>query len=165
MILNTERLVLRVWRPSEDAAAAFAFWGDPEVMRHAGGHHATVDRSRQSLERALEAQLAHGVCLWAVTVRGGDDVAIGCCGFHVHDSGAPGELELAYHFARAHWGRGYATEAARGCIAHAFDTRSTPRVVAWTTPENIASQRVLDKVGFRFTGMDQGERAYELLRR
>ena len=57
-------------------------------------------------------------------------------------------------FAKA-WGRGFATEAAGALIAHGLHTLGLPRLVAVTYPENHASQRVLDKLGFERRGLTE----------
>jgi RimJ/RimL family protein N-acetyltransferase len=63
------------------------------------------------------------------------------------------DVEVAYRLARSAWGRGFATEAAGALVAHALRTVGLPRVVAVTYPENQASQRVLDKLGFERRGV------------
>ena len=54
---------------------------------------------------------------------------------------------------RAHWGRGYATEAARAAIAFAFEELGLDRIVAVTEPQNVASRRVMEKCGLSFVGV------------
>jgi RimJ/RimL family protein N-acetyltransferase len=58
------------------------------------------------------------------------------------------DVELAYRLARSSWGQGLATEAARALVEYAFTVVELPRVVAVTYPDNRASQRVLEKLGF-----------------
>jgi [ribosomal protein S5]-alanine N-acetyltransferase len=58
------------------------------------------------------------------------------------------EWELAYGIRRDRWGRGYATEAAHACVCHGFERLGLDRIVADVDPENQASIRVLEKVGF-----------------
>ena len=60
---------------------------------------------------------------------------------------------VAYRLARSAWGQGIATEAAAALVAHALGPLGLPRVVAVTYPENRASQRVLDKLGFERRGI------------
>jgi ribosomal-protein-alanine N-acetyltransferase len=66
---------------------------------------------------------------------------------------AVADVEVAYRLARSAWGRGIATEAAEALVAHALGALGLPRVVAVTYPENRASQRVLDKLGFERRGL------------
>ncbi|MGH7421190.1 MAG: GNAT family N-acetyltransferase, partial [Candidatus Rokuibacteriota bacterium] len=69
--------------------------------------------------------------------------------------GEPSDVEVAYRLARSAWGRGVATEAARALVAYALGPLALPRVVAVTYPENHASQRVLDKLGFERRGLTE----------
>ena len=64
-------------------------------------------------------------------------------------------FEVAYRLARTAWGRGIATEAAGALVAHGLHTLGLPRLVAVTYPENQASQRVLDKLGFERRGLTE----------
>jgi RimJ/RimL family protein N-acetyltransferase len=64
-----------------------------------------------------------------------------------------GDVEVAYRLARSAWGLGIATEAAGALVAHALGPLALARVVAVTYPENLASQRVLDKLGFERRGI------------
>ena len=161
--LESARLLLTSWTLA-DAAEAFALWGDASVMRFVGTPHRDVSRSEDALTEAIASEERHGVCLWRV--RAAMQEPLGCCGFHVYDG--PGSrrpatrwLELAYHLRRSAWGRGYATEAARRCIEHAR-TQGWSHVVALCHPHNLASARVLDKLGFVHDG-DEGEQTRRLL--
>jgi [ribosomal protein S5]-alanine N-acetyltransferase len=62
------------------------------------------------------------------------------------------DVEVAYHFAKAAWGKGYATEITRALVAYAFANSELPRIVGVTYPQNAPSQRVLLKAGFRSVG-------------
>ena len=61
-----------------------------------------------------------------------------------------GDLELGYRLHKQYWGKGYATELAKGVCSWAFDTLPIDRIVAFTTCDNFASQRVLEKIGFEY---------------
>ena len=151
VIIESERLILRTWE-SNDASAAFAIWGDPEVMRYVGDPFADLKTARRALEGAADAQQRHGVCLWAVIEKATDEV-VGACGFHFVAEGP--ELELAFHFRRAHWGRNLATEAVRSCLHYATETLGAKRIIAGVEIGNAASRRVLEKTGFRFERLDR----------
>jgi [ribosomal protein S5]-alanine N-acetyltransferase len=60
--------------------------------------------------------------------------------------------EIGYVIARAHWGRGYATEAMRPLIGYAFDALGVHRLEAKLDPRNLASANVLVKLGFEHEG-------------
>ena len=61
-----------------------------------------------------------------------------------------GEIEIKYLLGRSYWGRGIATEAAGVCIEYAFLDAQLDTIIGLTHPENIASQRVLEKIGLNF---------------
>ena len=76
---------------------------------------------------------------------------IGVCGV-VHVDGTGPDVELVYEFQRSAWGQGYATEAARACLAAAFGPLGLERVVALAYPENAQSIRIMQKFGMRDAG-------------
>ena len=57
------------------------------------------------------------------------------------------EFEVGYHFQRKHWGRGYATEAARGCMKMTFERYGAGKVISLIRPENTPSRRVAERNG------------------
>ena len=146
IILETERLILRTWLLN-DLKDFFEIYGDKEVWRYVdpGGEFKNENVARRALQRGTAYQQEHGFCHWAV-VEKSRGRAIGACGFNLFGYGP--QLELVYHFARAYWGRGFATEAAGACLRYAFEHLHAPSVIASTDPRNIASQRVLEKIGF-----------------
>ena len=150
IILETERLILRTWLLN-DLKDFFEIYGDAEVWRNINpqGVFKSEDVARRSLRNGIAYQQEHGICHWA-TVEKTKGKVIGACGFNLSEGGP--ELELVYHFAPAYWGRGYATEAARACLRYAFEELNAPQVVASTYSQNLASQRVLEKLGFVYQG-------------
>lgn len=149
-IARAERLHLRV--PSmADLDALAAMWADPETMRYIGqGVPWTRDEVAARIERGAKAHAERGFCFWTV-VRSDDGAILGQAGVTAIDFNGP-EIELGYRLGRPHWGRGYATEAAALAAAHALGPLGLERLVAVAYPENVASRRVLTKVGFRETG-------------
>lgn len=146
-ILRTPRTVVRPFEP-DDAADAFAVFGDPVVMRYAAGApDASLDATRARLERYAEHQAQHGFSKWAVRAA--------VTGEYLGDAGIlhlpeTGELELGYRLARAHWGQGLATEVASAWLRHAIHVLRLPRVIAFADRRNAASIRVLHKIGMPF---------------
>ena len=86
---------------------------------------------------------------WAVIENISGEL-IGACGFNVTEQ--DGELELVFHFAKAFWGKGYASEAAKACLTYAADTLKPKKIIAGCHPENDVSKNVLKKCGFKFVG-------------
>lgn len=164
IILETDRLILREW-VTEDADAAFGIWGNAEVMRFVGQPFENVAAAHRALANAAAVQKECGFCLWAVTERSSGRI-VGCCGFHAYEGSAV--LELAYHFVPSSWGVGYATEAAAACVKYGFEELNATKIVAFTQAQNVASYRVLEKLGMKYQGLVryQGaeEKMYELSR-
>lgn len=158
-ILETERLILREWTP-DDVPMIYEICSDPEVMRHIGDGSAWDDvaRARLWMERVRAAYDEQGYGRFAVVEKETGRV-VGSCGFG-KPTGAAG-VDFGYVFARASWGRGYATEAGRACLCHGFERLGFAEVIADTDLDNHASRRVLEKLGFEFRGLkrDEGDEA------
>ncbi len=157
--IETDRLVLRPLTLA-DLGPMHEVYGDREVMRYigrGGAHSETVEESEERLQRLIDHQEKHGFSMWAVTERASGAV-MGDGGLILYAHRGP-EIELGYRLAKPYWGKGYATEVARAWVAHGFDELGLERIVAVTHPQNVASQRVLEKAGFRFRGMTAYEGA------
>src|SRR5262249_25959374 len=130
-----------------DAEAAFAIYGDAEVWRYMGGGEgdADVERSRARIGRFIErCGDRPGFGMWAVAEKTTGEV-VGAVELVALDGGP--EIELGYHLSRRHWGRGFATEVARGAVRYGFEVLGLRRIVGVVYPENLASRRVLEKCG------------------
>jgi RimJ/RimL family protein N-acetyltransferase len=139
--IETERLTIRAFDPDGDAEAMLAVYGDdPEVMRFIPGL-ATV---RARLETYRRASSRRGFSSWAVAERENGRV-FGDVGFGIFEPTR--DIELGYTLARAYWGRGYATEAAEACLALGLALLGAPRIIALADEENVASQRVAERIG------------------
>jgi len=146
--LRTERLGFRAWT-AEDAELAMGLWGDAEVTKLIGGPFSRA-QVMERLEREIANGKAHGIQYWAVFLLAGGE-HIGCCGFRPYKP----ELKIHEHgfqFLPAHWGHGYATEAARAAIGYAFKDLGAAGLFAGHHPSNDASRALLGKLGFRCTG-------------
>jgi RimJ/RimL family protein N-acetyltransferase len=146
--LRTKRLVLRAWRES-DLEPFAALNADARVMEYLP---AVLSRAESDAEaaRARAHFDQHGFGFWAVEVLGGASF-IGFAGLarpRFESSFTPC-VEIGWRLAAEHWGRGYATEAARRALRFAFNDLALDEVVAWTVPANRRSLRVMDKLGMR----------------
>jgi RimJ/RimL family protein N-acetyltransferase len=155
IILETDRLMLRPWSDG-DAEAAFAILGDPEVTRYlgeTGEPFPDLAHTRAWLER-IQAKYAPwgSYGSWAAVEKTTGEV-IGGGGLLELDGGP--DVEVFYHFRRASWGRGYATELTRALIAYAFAQLDLPRVVGVAYSANKASHRVMEKAGMTHQGLRQ----------
>ena len=149
--LETDRLVLRRRRP-EDAAVHHRLWTerDPRVPPHR-----RIDRDGRPTVEEMAAHLLTersepGPGLLSVERKDTGDV-IGYCGLVFDGNGPPGEPELAYELLQAVHGHGYATEAAGAVVGWVGDA-GHQRLWAGVRDWNVASRRVLEKLGFRETG-------------
>lgn len=151
MITSSSRLILRVWHSENDLEAAIRLWGDPEVMSYVDdGQPMDAASIKQSLFYGQQHQQKYQCQHWAVELKSSGQV-IGCCGFNLYEGGP--DLEMVFHFTRAHWGQGYATEAGQAALTYAQTSLKPPRIVAGVHPENKASERVLLKLGFVSKGL------------
>jgi [ribosomal protein S5]-alanine N-acetyltransferase len=116
---------------------------------------------REELERRLrETWLPQKTMGLLATVLKADAQYIGRCGLYPRrtDDGqiVANEATLAFYLARNHWGRGLATEAGRRFIAHGFDQLGLVRIHAGVNAHNLASIRVIDKLGFSLVRSGEG---------
>jgi RimJ/RimL family protein N-acetyltransferase len=144
--LPTERLVLRRWRP-EDRGPFARLNADPRVAEFLGGPLVSVDSD--ALAARIQGHFDRvGYGLWAIEVPG---IApfVGCAGLAVPAFTAPFTpcVEIGWRLAFEHWGRGYASEAARAVLAFGFQVLRLPEIVAFTVPHNRRSRRVMEKLG------------------
>lgn len=142
--LETERLVIRPFDPKRDAEPLHELWGDAKAMQFVpSGPRASVDQTRELLE-SLSGRAPEGLGFWALAERG-DGRLVGGVGLFPLAWKGP-EVELAYHVVPSAWGRGFATEAAEALLAVAWKA-GLDHVVAVAMPGNIASRRVMEKLG------------------
>jgi ribosomal-protein-alanine N-acetyltransferase len=147
---DTARLRLR--RPTlEDLDGLAALYAKPGPMRFLNaGKPRPYEESRELLGRIMGHWERHGFGYLVVyPVEGGP--LIGRCGLK-YMLEEPDTVELAYLFDDTHWGRGLATEVSHALLRWGFETLELPRIVAVADPDNLASQRVMQKVGMAFEG-------------
>ena len=148
--LTTERLLLRSFTPG-DVEAVHAYAGDPEVCRYTDWGPNTPAQSQSFIDEMCAASLMqHPASLtWAVTLGGN---VVGACSVSV-SSAEHRRGVMGYVLARAHWGKGYATEAAAAVLRFAREDLALERVEATCRPGNAAWQRVLRKIGMQQEGL------------
>ena len=148
--LTGPRLGFSRWTP-EDLPLAVALWGDPEVARLIGGPF-SPEQIQEKLRQEIAWQASHKIQYWPIFLLATDE-HVGCAGLRPYQAAGPVH-ELGFHLRPAFWGKGLAEEAARAVIAHAFQTLHVAGLFAGHHPENAASQRILLKLGFRYTHDD-----------
>ena len=144
----TSRLCLRPFS-REDLNAYARIIGDPEVGKwFPKGNGYTHEEAEKSLNSILKHWEKHGFGIWAVTDKKNKDVLLGRCGLNLITETS--EVEVDFIIARSFWGCGYATEAARAALQCGFETLNLDRIIALAKPENVASRRVIEKIGMRY---------------
>jgi RimJ/RimL family protein N-acetyltransferase len=164
---STERLTTRDWR-TEDGPAAFAIYGDERVARWLGSHPrrpvGSLEEMQRGVDRRVRAQAEQPsrYGLWPIELSATGEM-IGAILLSPLPADEPdaesADVEIGWHLNPAHWGNGYATEAAEGVIALAFgDVYRLSRVQALTDPDNVRSQAVCRRLGM--THLGQTDRYY-----
>jgi RimJ/RimL family protein N-acetyltransferase len=146
-ILTTARLRLRTAHP-DDHAFYLALLNDPAFIEHIGDRGIrTLDEARQSLiEGPIAMQEVRGHSLYVVE-RKADGALIGMCGLIKRET--LDGVDIGYAYLPDYRGQGYAHEAGLAVLAHA-PALGLRRVLAITSPSNIASNSLLLKMGMRF---------------
>jgi RimJ/RimL family protein N-acetyltransferase len=151
VILHTDRLTLREFA-AEDWRAVWEYESHPQHLRF----YPWAKRRQEDVQDlvsqfvAWQAQSPRARYQLAVTLKS-DGCLIGTCGVRRQRADAH-EADLGYEIAYDHWGRGYATEAARAMLDFGFQELRIHRIWAHCVSENLASVRVLEGLGFRHEG-------------
>jgi ribosomal-protein-alanine N-acetyltransferase len=145
-VISTPRLLLRPWR-EEDLEPFAAMNADPRVMEYFP-KPLTRAESEAAIERHWRHFERHGFGVWSVEVPG---VApfVGRVGMSVFEADVPFApcVEIGWRLAFEHWGKGYATEAARAAVDFGFGTLGLHQIVAFTVPANVRSRAVMERLG------------------
>ncbi len=146
--LETARLRLRTWRRG-DLPLYIELSADPEVMHYFPAPQ-DAERTEASYARIQAHFAEHGFGLWALERKDNGAfigfTGLGYMGFEAHFSPA---VEIGWRLARAHWGQGFAREAARAALACGFERLGLEQVVAYTAVDNRPSRRVMEAIGMR----------------
>lgn len=146
IILETSRLLLR-HLIMDDLDELYALYRDPEIRRYFPEGVLTLEETKEELEWHMHGHPRHPqLGLWA-TILKETGKFIGRCGLLPWEIDGNLEIEIAYLLNKSSWGQGLATEAARGIMAYGFGTLGYSRLICLIDPDNIASQRVAEKIG------------------
>jgi RimJ/RimL family protein N-acetyltransferase len=148
IIFETPRLIAKMWDDG-DAGLIFDLHSTIETTRYMSG---AAPWSREKCEERLATYLAEqgrdGTTKYKIVSRE-DGRFIGRAGISLYHTG---DYEMGYALYASEWGKGYATEIA-GSLADWFFSRDfAPHFIAFTHPDNLASQHVLKKIGMRVRG-------------
>lgn len=149
-VLTTARLRLRQMSHA-DTEGIMALFSDPQVLRFLNLPPTDTPEKAIGLIDWLAGNYTQQEGIdWAITLQG-DDRLIGMCGAYSWQR-SDRRIDIGYHITPAHWGQGYATEAARAIIGWCFEHLNLHRIQADCTDGNIGSERVLLKCGFTLEG-------------
>jgi RimJ/RimL family protein N-acetyltransferase len=150
--LESERLLLRMWREETDFEPYAELCADPEVMRFLGGK--AFDRLEAW--RHFSFMVGHwqlrGYGPWAVEEKATRKL-IGRIGF-LNPVGWPA-FELGWTLGRQYWGKGYATEGARRALEYAFTEMNKSHVISLIDPQNKGSIAVAERLGEKVEGQTE----------
>ena len=146
---ETDRLFLRRWR-AEDLDDLTVVFAKPEVWWYPDRRGWNADETRAFLDRRIDAWRSRGWSQWAVEHRE-DERVIGFLGLE-----PPGFLpevmptvEVGWRLDPDYWGRGLATEGGRAALRFGFEVLGLDEIVSIYEPENVASGRVMQRIGMR----------------
>jgi RimJ/RimL family protein N-acetyltransferase len=156
--LYTERLCLRAPTP-HDAEALYDLFADEEVMEGLGREPVSaVEDVRAMIEGMIRGWRTEGLGPFILETAATDQQVVGQAGLMIFDTrgwtpstwakaGNHAQPELGWALIRAHWGHGYATEAAAAIRDWAHECRSIDRLVSLISSDNVRSQRVAERLG------------------
>ena len=148
-LFTSNRLLFREFT-LEDAPLIFDLNSDPLVTKYLHEPLTTLQKAKEVLAEIILPQYHlynHG--RWAVHLSE-DYTFIGWCGLKFRAD--KNEVDLGYRFIKKYWGLGYATEAGKRCLGYGYQHLKLKKITAATHIENLASQKVLTKLGFVLKG-------------
>jgi RimJ/RimL family protein N-acetyltransferase len=147
-VLQTSRLILR-HQTVHDAEFIFALVNDPSWLRFIGDRNVhSVEDARNYIEKgAMDSYSHHGFGLYLTALKD-SGIPVGICGLVKRETLA--DVDIGFAFLPQYAGMGYAYESASAVMEHARNDIGLKRVIAITNPDNIASIRLLEKLGLAF---------------
>jgi len=151
VVLETERLILSRLT-GDDSPFILRLVNEPAFIRYIGDKGVrTLEDARNYLETGPMASYEqHGFGMYRVSLRE-DAAPIGMCGLIRRDGLE--DVDIGFAFLPEFWDKGYASESAAAVMRHEPDKFGLARIVAITDPDNVASVRVVEKLGLRFERM------------
>jgi RimJ/RimL family protein N-acetyltransferase len=158
IILSTDRLILRTWK-SDDIPLMAAISSDPLVMEHFP-YTQDLAATQKLIAHIQDHYEKYGYCLYALEIKNTGEF-IGFVGLNHPSFDIPGFIpkslpivEIGWRLSSTHWGKGYATEAAKAVLKYAFNELNLKEIISFTVPANIKSRRVMEKIGLHHSETD-----------
>ncbi|WP_349768937.1 GNAT family N-acetyltransferase [Hungatella hominis] len=148
--LRTQRVGFSVWNKN-DIELANQLWGEADVTRFicATGKFTKQDVIKR-LEIEIQNEKLYHIQYWPIFELATNEL-IGCCGMRPFKTEIH-TYEIGFHLCKQFWGKGYASEAANTVINDSFEILNATKLFAGHHPQNTASKKLLEKLGFRFIG-------------
>ena len=149
ILFQTPRLILRQFTEA-DAPLILSLNSDPEIVRYV--HEPTlktVEQAEKILQDIILPQYKNNLGRWAIHTKYNMDF-IGWCGLKYRPE--LDEIDLGYRLMQKAWGKGFATEAAQYSLEYGFTKLNLNLITGRAHIENIASIKVLEKIGMDFIG-------------
>ena len=151
--LETKRLILRDIRPT-DLEAMFRLDSDPIVHRYLGKKpRTTQEESKKDIAYIIDQYHNNGIGRWAAIEKSSGDF-MGWSGLKLNNDLTYNDItnfyDVGYRFIPKYWGKGYATESALASLEYGFNTMNLKCINGIAEVDNIASNRVLQKIGLKF---------------
>jgi [ribosomal protein S5]-alanine N-acetyltransferase len=148
MKIETPRLILREFVRSDLQALASIFV-DPLAMKFSTMGVYSTAQTEKAIDRFINSYKQFGFGFWAITLKE-RDLFIGYCGLAIDRIDNRDEPEIGYRLDSKFWGKGFATEAASASIHYGFYSIELPYILGAAQRQNVASIRVLEKIGMTF---------------
>lgn len=147
--IETARLILRPFNLSDFTDYHHRLTSDVEVMQTLlPGKALSPEETELFFNRFFEHWKRHQFGVWILRDKENGEL-IGQCGLRWCYEYSP-EIEMVYAIAKYHWGKGIASEAAKASIKYGFEQLKPNKIMAIAAPTNLASQRVMQKVGLKY---------------
>lgn len=159
IVLETQRLLLRPLAAA-DMDALYTLYKQYELMRYITGQPRSYAKTKERLRAHMAEHEQYGFGLYA-TILKETGVMIGRCGLEPVNRATGLEGNMAWMFQKAYWGQGLATEFGQAMLPYGFDRLHLRRIFATADHRNIASIRVMQKLGMRLIRSDDFEVEYE----
>ena len=144
-LFSSERLYFRRFL-AEDAESLFLLNSDPDVIKYTGDPPFESIDSAHRFIAEYDHYKKHGFGRWAV-LKKEDNKFIGWCGLKYNEEN---DIDIGFRFFQNEWGKGYASEAAKATIEYGANNLSIQRIIGRAAKQNIASLRILEKLGFTY---------------
>jgi len=144
-LFNSEQLTFKEFH-LDDAKELYLLNSDPEVIKYTGDPPFDSVEHAQKFVINYDHYKKHGFGRWSTFLKSNNEF-IGWCGIKLNEHG---DHDLGFRFFKKHWGKGFATEAAKACLDHGFQKSGLKTIIGRAANENLASIRVLEKLGMKF---------------